>query len=41
VTFDFIMWLTVALTGGLSIALLALPRTVAQPTRLSTTTVEG
>jgi uncharacterized membrane protein YpjA len=41
VTFDFIMWLTVALTGGLSIALLALPRTGAQPTRLSTTTVEG
>jgi len=36
VTFDFIMWLTVALTGGLSIALLALPRRAAQPVRLPT-----
>ncbi|MGB9751789.1 DUF1405 domain-containing protein [Roseiflexus castenholzii] len=36
VTFDFIMWLTVALTGGLSIAMLALPRRAAQPVRLPT-----
>lgn len=41
VTFDFIMWLTVALTGGLSIALLALPRAGARPAPLPTTAVEG
>jgi uncharacterized membrane protein YpjA len=41
VTFEFIMWLTVVLTGGLSVALLALPRAGEQPARMPTTAVKG